>query len=154
MSNLKEGAANVSTAGTKKKMKPPTFLYHRSLRMFLSNNSKSWKHDITWAAHLDKSETKRVKVIQRSSDKERWKESEYRGPRCCSYRLVYSSGPFYSNSSPLKIRCSELFWWLLWAKCVLLQVLHEIARVRWRGLWRFWVNTSSELFGGWELRSD
>lgn len=55
----------------------------------------------------------------------------------------------YSNSSPLKIRSFELFWWLLWAKCMLLQVLHEIARVRWRGLWCFGVNTSFELFGGW-----
>lgn len=35
------------------------------------------------------------------------------------------------------------------AKCVLLQVLHEIARVRCRGLSHFWVNTSSELFGCW-----
>lgn len=36
-----------------------------------------------------------------------------------------------------------------WAKCMLLQVLHEIAHVRWRGLWCFGVNTSFELFGGW-----
>lgn len=106
----------------------------------------------TWATHLDRetqSEWENMsEVIQRSGDKANWKESEFR-PQCCYYRLIYSSGPLYSNSSPLKIRCSKLLWWLLWAECVLLQVLHEIARVRWRGLWCFWVNTSSELFGCW-----
>lgn len=83
----------------------------------------------------------RVKTSLMRDDKESWV--------CCYHRLIHSSRPFHSNSSPLKIRCSELFWWLLWSEPVLLQVLHEIARVRWGGLWCFWVNTSSELFGCW-----
>lgn len=70
-------------------------------------------------------------------------------PALLSLQNWYTLQGAYSNSSPLKIRSSELLWWLLWAKCMLLQVLHEIARVRWRGLWCFGVNTSFELFGGW-----
>lgn len=128
------------------------FFTMRDSICFFKTTPKSWKAQSnlrnTFRQRDKESERTPVKVIHRSGDKGSWKESES-GPRCCYYRLIYSSGPFYSNSSPFKIRCSELFWWLLWAKCVLLQVLHEIARVRWRGLWCFWVNTSSELFGCW-----
>lgn len=90
----------------------------------------------------------RVKVSQMRDDKESWKESESR-PWCCDYRLIYSSRLFYSNSSPLKSDARSSFDDYFELNPCYYRYYIKLPVLRWGGLWCFWVNTSSELFGCW-----